>query len=58
MSKPKITNLLAVYNGMEWLQVQLNSILNQADVDVTTFSEIHEADSVFSRRFFFCFVMN
>lgn len=53
MSVPKIAILLAVYNGMEWLQVQLNSILNQADVDVTIFVSIDpstDASEVFCRE--------
>ena len=36
-SKPKIAVLLATYNGIKYLDTQINSILNQADVEVTLF---------------------
>jgi rhamnosyltransferase len=35
--KPKIAVLLATYNGIPWLSEQLNSILNQLEVDVKIF---------------------
>lgn len=38
--KPKIAVLVAVYNGAEWLEEQLNSILAQEGVDVTVFISI------------------
>ena len=34
MSEPKVIVLLASYNGVVWLAEQLNSILNQVEVDV------------------------
>ena len=40
VNKPNIAVLLAAYNGESWLQSQLNSILNQQDVDVTIFVSV------------------
>lgn len=34
MQKPKIIVLLATYNGIQWLPEQIDSILNQRDVDL------------------------
>ncbi|NOT14056.1 MAG: glycosyltransferase [Methylotenera sp.] len=39
-SKPKIAVLLAVYNGKQWLNAQVDSILLQIDVDVTIFVSV------------------
>lgn len=38
--KPKIAVLLAVYDGIEWIESQLNSTLDQVGVDVTIFISI------------------
>lgn len=38
--KPKIAVLVAVYNGVEWIEDQVNSILEQEGVDVTVFISI------------------
>jgi rhamnosyltransferase len=35
VNNPKIAVLLAAYNGMQWIEEQLTSILDQAAVDVT-----------------------
>lgn len=37
---PKVAVLLAAFNGMQWIKEQLDSILNQAAVDVTVFISI------------------
>lgn len=37
---PKIAVLLAAYNGMQWIEEQLTSILNQVAVDVTVYVSI------------------
>lgn len=37
---PKVAVLLAAYNGMEWIEEQLNSILNQQGVSVTIFASV------------------
>lgn len=37
---PKIAVLLAAYNGMQWIEEQLNSILAQSAVDLTVFISI------------------
>lgn len=37
---PKIAVLLAAYNGMQWIEEQIVSILNQSDVDVTLFISV------------------
>lgn len=37
---PKIAVLLAAYNGMQWIEEQVNTILNQTDVDVTVFMSV------------------
>ncbi len=34
---PRVAVLLAAYNGMEWIEEQLDSILNQINVSVTVF---------------------
>jgi rhamnosyltransferase len=34
---PRVAVLMATYNGMEWLQAQLDSILTQENVDVTLY---------------------
>lgn len=39
-NKPTIAVLLAAYNGEQWLQAQIRSILLQADVSVTIFVSI------------------
>ncbi len=38
--KPRIVVILPVYNGMEWIQEQLDSILKQKGVEVTVFISI------------------
>ena len=35
MNKPRVIVLMATFNGLDWLPEQLNSILNQVDVDVS-----------------------
>ena len=40
MKTQKIAVVLAVYNGVEWIQEQLNSILKQENVEVTVFISI------------------
>jgi rhamnosyltransferase len=40
---PKIAILLATYNGMQWLEEQLNSILNQKSVNLTVFISVDES---------------
>jgi len=37
---PKVAVLLAAYNGMQWIEEQLLSILNQSGVDVTVFISV------------------
>lgn len=37
---PKVAVLLAAYNGMQWIEEQVDSILNQQDVDVTLFFSV------------------
>lgn len=37
---PRIAVLLAAYNGMQWLPEQLESIFNQADVQVTVYVSV------------------
>lgn len=37
---PKIAVLLAAYNGMQWIEEQVDSILNQTNVDVTVFISV------------------
>ncbi len=37
---PKVAVLLAAYNGMQWIEEQVNSILNQQEVDVTLFISV------------------
>lgn len=37
---PKVAVLLAAYNGMEWIEEQLNSILDQVSVDVTVYISV------------------
>jgi len=43
LSKPEIVVLLAAYNGISWLPEQLNTILNQVDVDVTIFISVDKS---------------
>ena len=40
INKPKIAVVLAVYNGMQWLHEQIQSILNQQAVEVSIFISI------------------
>lgn len=40
MGRPKIAVLLAAYNGMLWIEQQINSILDQASVDVTIYISV------------------
>ena len=35
MNKPRVIVLMATFNGLDWLPEQLNSILNQVDVDIS-----------------------
>jgi rhamnosyltransferase len=52
--KPKIAILLAVYNGVEWLETQLQSILQQEAVAVTVFISVdksHDGSEVFCQQF-------
>jgi len=37
---PKIAVLLAAYNGIQWIEEQVNTILNQSNVDVTIFMSV------------------
>ncbi|VVN02931.1 glycosyltransferase [Pseudomonas fluorescens] len=37
---PRVAVLLAAYNGMQWIEEQVDSILNQSAVDVTLFISI------------------
>lgn len=39
-TKPKVAILLAAYNGMKWIEEQVNTILNQSNVDVTVFISV------------------
>lgn len=39
-TQPKIAVLLAAYNGMQWIEEQIDSILNQTNVDVTVFISV------------------
>ena len=41
--KPKIAVLLAAYNGMQWIEEQVNSIFEQTDVDVTLFISVDQS---------------
>ncbi|MFU2317861.1 glycosyltransferase [Rahnella sp. PCH160] len=38
--KPKIAVLFAAYNGIDWLSEQIESILNQSDVQITIFISV------------------
>lgn len=40
MNYPKVAVLLAAYNGIQWIEEQLNSILCQSAVDVTVFISV------------------
>ena len=40
MELPKVAVLLAAYNGMQWIEEQLTSILGQSAVDVTVYISI------------------
>lgn len=40
MGQPKIAVLLAAYNGMLWIEQQINSILDQANVNVTIYISV------------------
>lgn len=40
VSSPKVVVLLAAYNGMQWIEVQLASILGQSGVDVDVYISI------------------
>ncbi|MFW0758491.1 glycosyltransferase [Pseudomonas sp. H11T01] len=40
VKRPKIAVLLAAYNGMQWIEEQLASILNQQSVDVTVYISV------------------
>ena len=35
---PRVAVLMATYNGMKWLQAQLDSILTQENVDITLYA--------------------
>ena len=37
---PKIAVLLAAYNGMQWIEEQIDTIFNQQDVDVTIYISV------------------
>jgi rhamnosyltransferase len=39
-SKPKVAVLLAAYNGIKWIEAQINSIINQEEVLVTLFISV------------------
>ncbi|WP_323161299.1 glycosyltransferase [Pseudomonas fluorescens] len=41
---PKIAVLLAAYNGMQWIEEQLASILDQSGVDVTVYISVDLSD--------------
>jgi rhamnosyltransferase len=38
--RPKVGVLLAAYNGMQWIEQQLKSIIDQEGVDVTIFVSV------------------
>lgn len=40
---PRVAVLLAAYNGMQWLREQLDSILDQAGVDVTVYVSVDKS---------------
>lgn len=40
VDKSRVAVLLAAYNGMQWIAEQIDSILNQVDVDVTIFISV------------------
>lgn len=42
--RPKVAVLLAAYNGTEFINTQLQTILSQEDVDVSVFVSIDESD--------------
>lgn len=44
MKAPKIAVILAAYNGIEWIEEQLNSILNQNKVDIHIFISIDPSE--------------
>ena len=47
-SRPKIAILMATYNGLEWIEEQILSIINQLDVDTTIFiSDDFSTDGTF-----------
>jgi len=37
---PKVAFLLATYNGMQWIEEQLVSILSQSEVDVMVYISV------------------
>lgn len=37
---PKIAILLAAYNGMQWIEEQIDTVLNQQDVDMTIYISV------------------
>ncbi len=41
---PKVTVLLAAYNGVQWLDEQVDSILGQAGVDITLVVSVDQCD--------------
>ncbi|NUP87378.1 MAG: glycosyltransferase [Burkholderiaceae bacterium] len=43
-ARPRVAVLLAAYNGLRWLPVQLASILSQLEVDVTVFASVDRSD--------------
>jgi rhamnosyltransferase len=40
VGQPKIAVLLAAYNGMRWIEEQVNSILNQSNVELTLYISV------------------
>jgi rhamnosyltransferase len=39
-NNPKVAVLLAAYNGIKWIEAQVNSILSQKNVDITLFVSV------------------
>ena len=39
-NKPRVAILLAAFNGIDWIEEQINSILNQEDVNIEIFISV------------------
>ena len=46
MCTPKVAVLLAIYNGMKWIQEQLYALFNQVGADVTIFISVDPSTNI------------